>query len=280
MEIYYFYVPSRDYQQTPALTKLDPLQVVEPITDPVNPTQLFGGLYNLKLPASVFNQKGFYYLVVRPKRINATIVDVGVLADMPTMVGIIFDINQVASEDKPKFVNGGLSGFRVEYINDLNQLIPNFFRLVTSSNLAEPINSNLSSATAKGVRYRFNDQGTLLFCQLSPSSPSSVKQNILPYIGKQQQKVVLTNTYFDPIMIEVEMAAHDADTLAIGLFGNQIKRNIDGLWTLYDANNNIYKQYNLLEYQNGANQSLYEIKKLRDITDFTADFNTIINQTQ
>jgi hypothetical protein len=194
------------------------------------------------------------------------------------MLGVVFDTNAVTGVDKNKFVDGGLSGFRVEYINTQNEIIPNFFRLITSSNLCEAVDSAAASPnTLPAIRYRFNPTGSLLFCTVTPSSPHSSQPSVLPYIGQASQQVIVTPTYFDPIMIEVELTEYDADTLGIALYGDQIKRVSDGNLTFYDRNKNIYKQFNIWEYQNPANAPLYQIRQKKDIIDTTMGFTNIIS---
>jgi len=280
VEILYFYQPTRDYQGAITVDKLVSNDVISSVKDPINTTRALGGIYNLKLPADRFNQKGFYYLILRPKQIEVPIGDIWVLNGFENMVGLVFNINSVsAPEDKVKFRDGGLTGFRVEYINVAdNTIIPNFFRIITSSNLCEAVDSAISTPNSlPAVRYRFNSTGTLLFCTVTPSSPHSSQPSILPFIGQQNQPVLLSPTYFDPMMIEVELAEHDADTLGIALFGDQIKRVSDGNLTFYDRNRNIYKQFTIWEYQNPANSPLYQIRQKRDNVDVTMDFSRIIS---
>lgn len=278
VEILYYYQPTRDFQGNITVEKLSSNDVISTIKDPINTTRALGGAYNLKLPADRFNQKGFYYIFLRPKQIEVPIADIGVLNGFENMVGIVFNINNVTSpEDRIKFRDGGLTGFRVEYINASdNTLIPNFFRIITSSNLCEAVDSGIATPNSlPAVRYRFNTTGSLLFCTVTPSSPHSSQPSILPYIGQQNQSVLLSPTYFDPLMIEVELAEHDADTLGIALYGDQIKRVSDGNLTFYDRNRNIYKQFNIWEYQNPANTPQYQIRQKRDTVDVTMDFTRI-----
>jgi hypothetical protein len=79
-------------------------------------------------------------------------------------------------------------------------------------------------------------------------------------------------------MLEVEIVDHDIETLAIGLFGNQSKSIEDGIYTIYNFNNDIYKQFNLYEIKDRfTGQPLYEIKEERENVDFTKTFNNISN---
>jgi hypothetical protein len=73
------------------------------------------------------------------------------------------------------------------------------------------------------------------------------------------------------------MVEYDISSLAIALYGNQTKSIDDGIYTIYDSDNNIYRQYNLYEIRNQFNELLYEVRQNRgnDI-DFSKNFNTII----
>ena len=87
----------------------------------------------------------------------------------------------------------------------------------------------------------------------------------------------MTNTFFNPISIDVELAEHDIDTLAIALYGNQTKSIEDGIYTLYDKDLNIYKQYNLFEIRDEFNNLLYEVRQNRNNNiDFSKNFTSII----
>jgi hypothetical protein len=245
--------------------------------------EIFGGLYTLKLPLNDFSAKGIYTIVIKPVEIRTTIVDCGILSSSPDIKGIILDgsdPNIAAFADK--FENNGLVGYRIEYItpntssNDLK--IRNFFRVVTSNNRAEPVNQNLTNTNQKSIRYRFNDNSTLVFCTVSPSSESNVTPNVFPFIGQPNQEIIITNTYFNPLVLEVEVVDHDIETLAIGLFGNQTKSLDDGIYTLYNFSNDIYKQYNLYEVKDRfTGKPLYEVKQERSSIDFTKGYDNINN---
>ena len=78
-------------------------------------------------------------------------------------------------------------------------------------------------------------------------------------------------------MVEVEIVEHDASTLAIALYGNQTKSIEDGVYTIYDSSNNIYKQYNLYEIRDQYNELLYEVRQDRGTNiDFSKNFQNII----
>jgi len=62
------------------------------------------------------------------------------------------------------------------------------------------------------------------------------------------------------------------------LFGNQTKSLEDGIYTIYNFNNDIYKQYNLYEIKDRfSGKPLYEVKEERDNINIDKEFNTITN---
>ena len=282
VEIILNYTPSRDETDNFVLTKLDALSILKPYynndtTGVNNGIEILGGLYNLKLPAEQFNQIGIYTIFIRPAQIRTTILDCGVLSALPNVKGLVFDLNQVPSTYRNKFVNQGLVGFRIEYLNADGTKIPNFFRIITSSFFCEPVVQNLTNSSQKAIRYKYTDNNTnLLFCTLTPSSAPTNKPNATPYIGQPNQGVIITNTFFNPITLDVEIGEHDFSTLAIALYGNQTKSIDDGIYTLYDNANNIYKQYNLYEIRDQFNELLYEVRQDRgNNIDFSKNFTNI-----
>lgn len=282
VEIIVNYVPSRDAGNNFTLTKLDSLQYLTPYFNNTNTggaaNEVLGGLYNLVLPTDQFNALGIYTLMIRPSQIRTVINDCGVLSALPNVKGIIIDLQTVPDEYKNKFVNQGLVGFRVEYLNDDGSKVPNFFRIITSNFYCEPVIQNLTNTNLKTIRYRYTDStSNLMFCTLTPSSSPSSKPNATPYIGVANQNIIITNTFFNPTMVEVEIAEHDASTLAIALYGNQTKSMDDGIYTIYDTSNNIYRQYNLYEIRDQYNNLLYEVRQDRGSNiDFGKSFANII----
>lgn len=286
VEIFYHFTPSRDKVGNANLIKLDPNAVLIKIDNPnksqsnVTDFEVFGGMYTLKLPVANFGVKGFYTIIIKPIEIRTTIVDVGVLSSLSDVKGLIFDISSLPPNFAGKFENDGLVGYRIEYLNTTSTIndakINNFFRVITSNNRAEPVNQNLTNTNQKAIRYRFNDNSTLTFCTVSPASASNVKPNALPFIGQPSQEVIITNTFFNPVMIEVEIVQHDVETLAFALFGNQTKSLEDGIYTIYNFNNDIYKQFNLYEIKDKfTGVPLFEIREQRNVIDFSKTFNNI-----
>jgi len=282
IEIILNYTPSRDNTTNFVLTKLDAQGLLTPYFNNANTggnpnVEILGGLYNLKLPADQFNKIGIYTLLIRPAQIRTKILDCGVLSALPNVKGIVIDLNQVPAEYRNKFVNQGLVGFRVEYLNSDGTKIPNFFRLITSSFYCEPVVQNLANTSQKAIRYSYtNGNSNLIFCTLSPSSSPTNKPSATPYIGQPDQSIIITNTFFNPITLDIEIAEHDFSTIAIALYGNQTKSIDDGVYTIYDSANNIYKQYNLYEIRDQFNLLLYEVREDRgNNIDFSKNFTNI-----
>jgi hypothetical protein len=72
------------------------------------------------------------------------------------------------------------------------------------------------------------------------------------------------------------MVEYDVSSLAIALYGNQTKSIDDGIYTIYDSQNNIYRQYNLYEIRDQFNALLYEVRQNRnDNIDFSKNFTSI-----
>jgi len=281
VEIYYSYTPNRESLSSVELIPLNPTQVLVPASDPNNSTEIFGGLYTLKLPTSIFGTKGFYSIIIRPKQIRTTIQDCSVLIDNQDVKGIVFDINQIPLDSQNSFENGNLVGYRVEYLKEESNTgqdkIQNLFRVITSNNRALPITQNQGNSNAS-VAYTFNDNSTSVFCTVSPSSAPSIKPNATPFIGNPQQNVIITNTFFDPIMLEIEMVEFDDETLAYALFSNQTKSLEDGIYTIYNFGNQIYRQYNLYEIKDQfTGKPLFEVREQKFTIDPTKDFDDITN---
>jgi len=269
VEIYFHYVADRNSTSTVTLKRLSSAEVLTPVYHNIDTTddisapnvEILGGLYNLKLTADDF----------------AAITDCGILASLPSVRGLVIDLSNVPAADRNKFTPQGLVGYRIEYINSSdNKKIPNFYRIVTSSFYCTPIVSNLTSTSQKAIRYQYSEQATnLMFLTVTPSSAPTNKPNTVPFIGVPSQKIILTNTYLNPTTIEIEMVEHDASTLAHALYGNQSKAVSQGIYTIYDNNNNIYRQYNLYEVKDEFNETLFEIREERNDIDETLNFDTI-----
>jgi hypothetical protein len=278
VEIFYIFTPSRDIKPSTVNSIPDATQVLSTFNGDMGSTTLgFDGMYNLRLPKEIFNQLGIYSIFIRPKQVVTTIIDCGVLAALPDVKGIVLDTTRAdLSFLADKMSSNGLVGYQIEYIDTNGKKLNNFFTLITSSNRCEPVTENISNSSQKSVRYRFTNAGSLLYLTLTPSSSSTVKTDVIPFIGNPNQKIILSNTYFEPIMLEVELVEHDFNTLAIGFWGEQVRNVQQGEVTYYDKNRNIYKQYNVYQVDDTAtSQILYEVKKKKDIIDLTQNFDDI-----
>lgn len=278
VEIILIYNPSRTDITQRVIKRLNSDLILQPIEDPINSGEIFGGLYNLSLPVSEFSEKGFYTLYIRPKQIRTKIIDVGVLSGLPNVKGFLIDLNTIPSDVLSRFENNNLVGYRVEYLNDNGTKVNNLFRIITSNNRSEPVNQNLTNTNQKAIRYRFNNNSSLVFCSVTPSSNNIVKPNVSQFIGTPNQNIILSNTFFNPIAIEIEMVEHDFDTIAYGLYGNQVKEVDNGRYTIFNFNNEAYKSYQLFEIRDEfSNTPLLEVKKLNVDNPFNGSFDEIVD---
>jgi hypothetical protein len=282
VEIIMNYTATRDVTDSFVLTKLDAQTILRPYfnnseTGGNAGVEVLGGLYNLTLPANQFNALGIYTLYLRPVQIRTTITDCGVLSALPNVKGLVINLANVPTQYINKFVSQGLVGFRIEYLNPDGSKIPNFFRVITSCFFCEPVVTNEVNTSQKAIRYRYVDgNSNLLFLTLSPSSSPTNRPNATPFIGQPDQDIIITNTFFNPVTIEIEMVEYDVSSLAIALYGNQTKSIDDGIYTIYDSQNNIYKQYNLYEIRDQFNALLYEVRQSRgNNIDFSKNFTSI-----
>ena len=277
IDIFFTFSSSRENISTGSVNRLDPNDVLIPVNHPDQTNQVLGGLYSLKLSANIFNIKGFYNIIIRPKEFQTRIVDCGVLAALPDVKGLILDTNRPElSEVQNKFVTAGLVGHRIEYIEADGSKTPNIFRIVTSSNRCEPVTENLDNTTQKAVKYRFTETGSLVFLTVTPSSAPSVKPNAIPDIGQPNQEIIVTNTYFDPVPLEIEMTDQTIDTLSIGMFGDQTKSLGDGVRTIYDFDQNIYKQFNEFEIRDEFANPTFEVREQKEVIDQSKIFSDIV----
>lgn len=223
------------------------------------------GMYNLSLPVSIFGRVGFYTIYIRPKEIKATIMDVGVLAAYTDINGLIINMNEQTDQSR-LFQNDCLNGYRIDYFEDDGGTLKrqDYYRIITGCNRCEPITQNLSSSSSNSNGYRFNSSGSLCFLTVTPNSSPSYKAGTNPFIGAPNQKIRISNTKFDPVMIEVEICRHDIETLNTAIDGNQIRSLDNGLLTTYNENGEIYSQKEFFSLKDNYTQNdRYEVKKDR-----------------
>ena len=244
VDIFYYYTPSRSTNQPDfsSFRRLDRSLLTNMLgetNDEENVTDTkLPGMYSLRLPLSTFGQKGIYTIYIKPREIYTKIEDVSVLTAYPDIRGIVINAN---TNNGNSFNNGDLVGYRVEYL-DNNGDRTDEFRIITSNNRCEPLMKAITSSNQKGITYRFNNSSNLMFCTLTPSTAMSFKSDSLPNIGQTGQRIVLINTKFNPVMLEVEMVDHDMETMATMLEGDQI-RNLDlGVISTFNSEGGLYHQ--------------------------------------
>ena len=157
--------------------------------------------------------------------------------------------------------NNSLVGYRIIYLTD-NGDREDYFRLITSNNKCEPIIQTSNDSSNKSYTYRYNESSTLSFLTLTPSTAPSFKANASPFIGKPTQRIILVNTLFEPVMLDIEMTEHDLNTMAYMLEGSQLRDLDNGLVTTYDDNNQIYHQSEHYTVKDAATgKPVFEVKK-------------------
>lgn len=271
IDVFYSYTPNRNTVGTEFI-RVNSSDVLAQINLPED-EQILGyenileGMYDLTLPATIFNNLGIYTIYIKPKTITTTIIDCNVLTSLPSVRGIVIDTNDpnIPTEFA---TNNSLQGYRIEYIDVNGNKIRNTVRYVVTSN----------KVVKDGNTYRFDDNSSQIFLQLTPSSSSDVKPNVKPFMGNPGQTILISNTFFTPLMLEVEMVENTIDTLTNIVAGEQIKDVRTGKLTHYDEDRNIVKQFNLYTLKDETtNVPLYEVKEKSDNIDTTQNFDDIVN---
>ena len=277
VDISYCYNESRAYDSlSSSKFKSLPSSVLANCTREVesgsNLDEIVDGMYTLQLPLSDFNKKGFYTVYIKPKEYAINITDVGCLSAYSDVRGIILDTSVISDKIIKNMArtNNGLVGFRIVFLDE-NGVREDYYRIVTSNNKCEPVIQAPNSSSDKTYTYRYDDSSSLTFLTVSPSSAPTFKSNATPYIGKPTQRILLVNTLFEPIQLDIEMVTHDADTISNMLEGSQLRDLDNGLVTTYNEKNEIYAQsehYTLKE--NASGNPVYEVKKNKtDSIDFS-----------
>lgn len=286
VEIFYHYRPTRNSEDTSftsfkKVSDVTSMLSIAEFEDSEEETSDFRlpGIYNLSLPVSIFSRVGFYTVYIRPKEIKATIKDIGVLAAYTDINGVVIDLNEQTDQSN-LFQSDALNGYRIDYYEDDGDGLKrqDYYRIITGCNRCEPITQNLSSANTNSNGYRFNSSGSLCFLTVTPNSSPSYKSGSTPFIGSPNQTIRISNTKFDPVMIEVEICRHDIETLNTAIDGNQIRALDNGLVTTYNENGEIYSQKEFFSLKDNYTQSdRYEVKKDRtDNIEFSPNYDDVI----
>lgn len=291
VEIWYQYKPSRssigdDFNTFKKISNVDvstilqPTKIAQSVIDEgeVKGTTL-PGMYNLSLPVSLFGNVGFYTLYIKPKEIFCEIKDVGALAAYPETRGIIIDLDDILPDDKVLFNSDNLTGYRIEYFDSNNER-QDYYRLITSGALCEPVSQNLTNANTNTTGYSYTDSGTLAFLSVSPDMTPSFKGSTQkPFIGSPNQKISIINTKFDPVCIEIEMCKNDFDTITTVLTGNQIRSLDNGILSTFNSNGELFNQYEFYTVKDTYTKTdVYDVKKNREGNYDFIDYQEIIKQ--
>lgn len=276
IEIYYNYRPTRNDDSTinSSFQKLDSTLLIQATignSDQNIYDNILEGMYNLKLPLRYFNEKGFYTVYIKPKEYPMVIQDISTLVTYPDVRGLIIDTSKLPSDLQNMMLrNNSLVGYRIIYFDENNKRQP-YYRLITSNNKCEPVVQNLPDTNQKAVRYRYNESSNLVFITLTPSTAPSFKSNAEPFIGNISQKIVLTNTLFEPIMLDLELVDKDAETISTMIEGSQLRDLDHGLITTFNKNNEIYHQSEHYSIKDSYTQRpIFEVKRQRNNSiDFT-----------
>lgn len=272
VDIYYFYRPTRgtnddNFSGFKALDK----SVLTKSNFENNGTSIdLMGMYNLRLPLDIFNKKGFYTVYIKPKEYIIELDDVSVLAAYPDVKGVVINVSKVPGVKD-------LTGYRLEYF-DANGNRTDTTRLITSCNSCEPILVTVIDNYPKTTRYKLTGTNNLMFCTVTPSTASSYKPNTVPFIGIPGGKVALSNTKFNPVMIEIEMVEHDVDTITNMLEGDQVRDRDNGIITTYNKDKEIYHQSECYTVKNSNGEALYDVKRTRTDIDASQAYDNIISE--
>lgn len=284
IDVYYNFIPNRGVLNN-EMVRLDSEDVLSQIflnegddNFVIGGDNILEGMYNLRLPAEIFNELGIYTIYIKPKTFLVEVIDCNTLSSMPNIRGLVID---PVSDDLPETLrrNNALQGYKIEYLDNENNKIKNLVRYIVSSNKVIPVNENVGNTSQSTTRYRFDDSGDNLFLQLTPSSSSNTKPNDLPFIGRPGEIIKISNTFFSPICIEIEMVENTIETLTNILFGEQVKDVRSGILTYFDKEREIVKQFNLFTVKDDVgNVPLYEIKELRENIDTSQNINDILDE--
>ena len=270
VDIFYFYRPTRSTDSQAFSTGFQMLDssLLMSTTYSDNSNNVFGlpGMYNLKLPVDKFGAPGIYTIYIKPKEINATISDIGVLTAYPNIRGVVLNSGNINTSNSKIFNNGGLIGYRIDYYDGDTQ--QDMYRIITSNNRCEPVSQNFNDINGKGIKYRFNNSSNLIFCTVTPSLGMSFNPNDLPSLGSTGQRIKLVNTKFNPVALEIEMVEHDVQDVVTMLEGDQIRNLDNAIITTFNKDGEIYHQAEYGNIVDTATGTHTDFKFTKDRTNF------------
>ena len=272
VDIFYSYKPDRAYDGNTTFMRLGASNLIKATEDG---RTTIDGLYNMKLPLSIFGDKGIYTIYIKPKEFTVDIYAVSSLQNYPDVRGVIF---QATDFDESLIVDNALVGYRIQY----GENSEDFTRIITSSNLCYVIPSagqnKFALYTNSGNAGSSN--GKLIFCTVTPSTANGFSPNLVPSIGVAGDTVKISNTKFNPIMFEIEMVEHDAETLSYMLEGDQVRNLDNGTFTIYNNDHEIYKQYETYSIKTRLGKPLYDVKVNKQGIDASQNYNNIIETNE
>jgi len=231
------------------------------------------GIYKLRLPAEKFNQIGFYSILIKPKTIETVIQDCSYVVSSDdnsikiSKKGIVIPSAQFQKA-------GSIVGYQIEYFDKNDVKIKNLHRIVTSSELVS-ISTNNNTINQGANAYTLDPGGTNLFLTLTPDEPSIISSNATVDIGQKGQKILMSNTFFDPVCMEVEMTDMTIKTLGFGIFGNSTRDLETSILSYFDDQNRIYRQYNLYTTKKKFGEGNIDIREQRSIINLNQDFASV-----
>lgn len=273
VDILYAYSPAResvtDNQLRPLFSNISNSDFIK----------MFGadGAYKLKLPASIFNQLGFYVVLIKPKTFETNIIDCSF---------VVTETNEDIQISRKGIVipklqfqgTGSLIGYQIEYFDDNGIKIKNFHKIITGSDPVSPSQNPSVPSQNSTTSYTLNENGASLFLTLTPDEVSLISNLAKADLGKAGQKILISNTFFDPVMMEIEMVDQTIKTLSYGIFGNSTRDMETGLFSIFDENNNLYKQYNLLTRKKIFTNGNIDYKEQRTTINYNQTFNDLSQQ--
>jgi hypothetical protein len=266
VEILYHFTPSAGQRGTNGYQHLSPSECLIKATENDDNGTVINGLYKLRLPVMIFNEKGVYTVYIRPREIKTKIIDVSVLAAYPDVRGVVLNVN-----------DAGLSGIAEKLIGYRIEFNDGTTRLIKSCNRCEPVVVNTGDGYPKSTRYNLTDSSSdYVFCTVSPSSPQTFRPNVKPYIGEPGIEVKLINTLFTPQLYTIEMVNHDADTISYMLEGDQTNDRDNAIITTYNDKNEIYHQSDYYVLKDNLGNPVYNVRKKRKNIDANQNYDNII----
>lgn len=261
VDIFYHYRQSRtaDDPQFTAFRKIsDPTEILSQSNfDNDGSTDALAGMFRLDLPLNIFSRKGIYTIYIKPREYRMTILDIGTLQSYPDIRGVV--LNRSAVDGMGISSADQLVGYSVNYYTGTKN--DGIHRIITSANWCNVSTLTQSSQYQNITSYTYSQSGGLCFLTVTPSAGPGFDANTIPYIGSPSKAITLSNTKFDPLMVEVEMVDHDIETLSVMLEGEQLRNLENGRVTHFNFDGEVYKQFEFSTVKdNYTTNSVAELK--------------------